>query len=742
MQGNKEDISTFMTGGRRFIIPCYQRPYSWTEAQCRTLWNDMLHVYEQHKHVSGATHFIGSIVSQKIQDVQSGYVIIDGQQRLTTIFLFYVALYRVSLKRELANNGEGIATSLKYMVLSIIATIGFGSALGRPRMEMTEHDQKALDKLFGDDENEFIEDSLLTKNYRLFYQWIEESNLSLSELRDIPTRLVFINISLEPGDDAQLIFESLNSKGLELSEGDKVRNFLLMGFTQDTLKNHYNAKWLPIEQNCGERLSEFILYFLAIKNGRAPSMPSLYLDFKDYVQELQKQCISLSDTKVQVMDELLSYSKLFARIRSCSYEMYAQLDTELSLSERIKLQTEIEQSLRRLEKLKYTVRTPVVLQLMTLHSKNQISGRELLSALKLLETFLFRRWVCGIPSHGLNRMFQALSSSFAIKPRSGDKLDIVGKLVAIMCSDNKDKGVSTLPSDEAFIKALHEHDMYANSRNREAIFYMFERLENAGSLEQVKIDDSFSIEHIMPQKLTDEWRAELGLKAAEIHRVWLHRLANLTLTAYNSKYSNSSFSDKCSMAHGFASSPLRLNRDIACSQHWGPEEMEQRAQVLIAKALEIWPYPGKTKSKAEAKPRVVTKFKDRASFAYCLADGMSALSGTKPCCFDFMGKHYEVNSWAKMQRIVVVQAYQSAPERLRSWLNVKWGKFNILEQFIKSNSNFTVAKSSPNVVLKIDEGVYFNTNQDTITKIKLFHQLFELMELDPHDLSMQLVYVR
>ena len=783
MKGAENNIYKFMSGGERYLIPCYQRPYSWTEEQCRTLFDDMLHLLAQRQHDFEANHFIGSIVCQQVKGPQSGYFIIDGQQRLTTMYLFYLALYRICEKKSMLQAGSNdIAPSIKFKILTDSSSGGIGS-LGKHRFELSADDQLAMDRLFADDVNEYVKDSKLTTNYLLFCQWIEElPQLNLSDLLEVTKRLVFIEINLDQGDNAQRIFESLNSTGVVLSKGDKVRNFLLMGFSQEVVKGYYRELWRPMEQNCHQELSEFIQYYLSIQYARAPSMKSLYLDFKDYVQHNGLG-------KIEVMEELLAYSKLFARINACSYELYADHDTDLAESERAELARAIELSLSGLKHLNYSVRIPFIMHCMRLHQLKEISGAELLAILKLIETFLLRRWVCNIPSQGLNRWFQALHEAIM---RVDGAANFVGKLVELVCPEGKAILPNSMPTDATFTQALWQRDLYSESQNRERMFYLFERLENAGSREQVKIfealaqkQDAYSLEHIMPQTLSPEWRTELGPDADTIHHTWLHRLANLTVTAYNSKYSNSSFAEKCAMDHGFASSPLRLNRDIAAFKHWGPEAMQQRAKTLIAKALTIWPYPRENSAIAAhpseqqqvvltepvsapkqgagaenvlmphdfsqqqtsllpeqeqgaSSTRLQATSNEPSLFDYCLADEFDDLRGTKPTGFELLGQHYEAKSWAQMQRQICAKICLHNPERLRQWLNEKWGNFNILMQFVKSSPDFSVAKTEPSSVAQMAEGIFLNSHQDVNTKIKLLQQLFDLMELDPHLLTLHL----
>lgn len=789
MNGSQNNISIFMSASSRFHIPCYQRPYSWTEDQCRILFKDMLHLHEQHMRDGNtkATHFIGSIVCQKVEGKQTEVLVIDGQQRLTTMYLFYLALNRVALERDKLSvaprqdvkDGKRpsyltIAQDINIKILSDQPSFTEDS-VGEHRFELTIHDQEAMDLLFAGNETEYDKDSLLTKNYQLFKKWINESDLSLIELYNVARSLVLIEIELDPSDDAQLIFESLNSKGLDLSEGDKVRNYILMGFSQDEVKELYYNKWRQIEIACEDQLTDFIRYYLAIQNGRAPSKEALYIGFKDYVLRKQFQASgpvpSLNQVKIDVMDDLITYSKMYGRIRTGSYELAATSDIELGVKEREDLQEAIARSLQRFTFLDYSVRNPVIMQCLMLHRDGLISGTELLDALELVETFFFRRWACGVPSQGLNRTFQSLAASLSAEAA---KAGLVSKLVATLCVEDK-QAVCYMPNDEDFVKALQTRDLYSNTNGRDSIFYMLERLENYGSLEQVSITKKkFSIEHIMPQKLSSEWLEYLGPDAYEIKRRWLHCLANLTLTAYNSNYRNSSFADKCSMKHGFKESPMRLNRDIAAFGHWGPDEMQQRADKLIAKALVIWPYPGKdratrdevsgeeanssasvsTTEVAPAKLQPVSPNGDKAlpphsagakkddALDFCLADGERDLVGTKPTGFEFMGQHYDANSWIQVQRMVVQQVYQSDPERFHVWFSQPNGDDDLtrFKNAFSSTAEDQRFKTMPNLMVKLENDLYFYAYPAVNYKIKQFKQLFAVMGIEPQQLTIHLRY--
>lgn len=821
MKGEVKTIFNFMSIDVLFRIPCYQRPYSWSQKQCDTLYADMINLHQQQQlfHSDKVTHFIGSVVCQKVDADKATFVIIDGQQRLITLYLFYLALYRVALERP---ESVGLAYLCQYRLLS--AQNG-STDLGKPRFTLTKADQNALDQLFVGNQNEFIDGAPITLAYKFFVDRIkQETALSLNDLLNITKSLVFIEIKLEELDSAQRIFESLNSKGHDLAEGDKIRNFILMDFNDNKSETYYHDLWFHIEQNCfdiedKDKLSKFIQDYLAIKRGRAPSMESLYFEFKDFVlrkfdEESKAGRISLNDVKVEIMQELLAYSKLFARISSCSYELFKDRDTSLSANKRIDLQKNIEQCLWGLKNLDHStqnhmVHTSFTMQCMFLHQSGTISGDELWRTLKLLETFLMRRWVCGVVSQGLNRWFQALHNAIN---RVQSNEDFVSKLESLICPDGNAILPNSMPSDAEFRRCLHDRPLYKKDHGqfKSSLFYLLERLENAGSHEKVKIyeelkqkPDAFSIEHIMPQNI-DKWKNESDPELDKIYKTWLHRLANLTLTAaaYNSKLSNSLFVEKCNMEDGFASSPLRLNQAIAKNSHWGAKELEQRAEILIDKALKIWPYPRKdgatqlisqvhtssTETKQSVPKPGLTKTQDTTVatqdaddtvltpinlglqqtllgedtaptqndnsseaeqqlqsdgvFDYCLAEEPRDFAGTRLAGCEFLGQHYDVKKWAPLQRMLLTQLYQSNPERLRSWLTEKWGNFNVLAQFFKTTPDFAAAKSTPSAVFKLDEGMYFNSNQEVMDKVKLLRQLFELMEVDPKELTLHIVKMR
>lgn len=758
MDCRKNNFLALMQGGSHFVVPCYQRPYSWSKEQCSDLFEDLLKQLTEQPQLQleqVGTHFMGSIVVQAVAysptgainygSLQPGLLIIDGQQRLTTMYLLYLALAAEARRRSMTSLNSAEQKACAELIPSLEAILFEASAsklesLRQPRFDLTELDQAALKMLLGS-EPKLNQDSRLASNYQYFCDRLEEVS-DLPRLFAATGTLEFIELSLEAADDPQLIFESLNSKGMVLSVGDKVRNFLLTGFNQCDIQSLYQQFWLNLEGNCGhslDQLTEFIQYYLAIKSksGRAPSIKAMYAEFKRLVTEQQQQGSSLCAIKERVLKELHTYSQLFKVINDndgvSSYVLGDEPD--LTPKARIELQYELNHCLQRMERLDYSVRIPLVMQCLMLHHMGRIDGAELLSVLKLIETFLFRRWVCNIPSNGLNRIFQSLSAKLSSESFKGDKGELRAQLEAELCTGARKR--NSMPKDDAFAQALQQEALYSRARGVDLVFYMLERLETEGNREQVDVNELFSIEHIMPQTLNDAWREQLGPDADKIHKTWLHRLGNLTLTAYNSTYSNSPFSQKRDMEKGFKSSRLWLNHYVAGCEHWGEEQMAERSQNLVAKALEVWPYPESQKQaaldQAQAEPK-----QPLVTFDYCLAEGVQDLNGTKPVGFEFNGAHYDVKSWSKLHRIVVTNVYHSDPERLRNWLSQDQDQYDWGKNLFTSNANDSRFDIKPHAKVQLADDLYFYATPPVSEKIRQLLQLFAGLELDPKQLVIHL----
>ncbi len=586
MKGSDSNFFQFMVGKDHYIIPLYQRAYSWGHDQCATLYNDMLALHDKLQSNTDLSynfsHFLGSVVYQNSNDPrQPGIFLIDGQQRVITMYLFYLALYRAAL--DCGGPDAAFAPKLELTHLS--------NAQGKHRFTLsTQEDQVAMDKLFAGNKDEYLTDSHITNNFNYFYQHLKsEQKMTLTDFYNITQRLSFVEIALDREDDAQVIFESVNSKGLPLSHGEKVKNFILMGISQDQAQLSYSEHWAPMERNCKEAqgesgLDNFIYHYIAIKRANLPEFGKLYDEFKSFHLRCLQEKQPLAD-KVLLAAEMHKYSELFKSVKTCKYVLLPSDHDEDGT-----LQAEIELGLKRLSYMPYERHIPFLMQTMWLQRQHEISVAELIETINLLEMFYIRRWTCEVPTNTLNRFFASLHSQINSLSDEEAGSGFINKLKYVLRTD-----AARLPNDTRFRFCLENSDFYGEY---DLIYYLFERLDSHGQREIVPIMDkraknskAFTVEHIMPQTLTDDWREELGPNAQELYETWLNRLGNLTITAYNSKLSNKTFAEKRDMPNGYRDSALHLNKDIAKHEHWREEDLKQRAEELATKALQIWPYP-------------------------------------------------------------------------------------------------------------------------------------------------------
>ena len=681
MKGSELRLIEYMEGSKkRFIIPVYQRNYDWKIENCKQLYDDLIQVIKN----NNKTHFFGSIVSvYEPSGRNTEFLIIDGQQRLTTMSLLFLAMYNLLEEKITVSEDK----SLKDQIYEDFLVDKYQPQEKRMKLKPIKNDQKAFSKLFNS-KDDYIKDSNLTINYSYFYERIQKQEITIDELFDAICRLEIINITLNNEDNPQLIFESLNSTGLDLSEGDKIRNYILMGLPKQKQDEYYEKYWNCIEKCTKYDVSSFIRDYLSVKQLVIPSQKKVYINFKKYVEDSSLKI-------VEILEDLLNYAKRY-NILLCGKTSSKELNS----------------CINRLNRLETTVTRPFFLEVLRLYDENQINLNEVAEAFSITESYLFRRTICDLPTNALNKIFLLLNRE--IMRYGGTDSNYIEKLKFALLS-KKDR--ARFPNNDDFSLMFTEKPIYQmNSKNK---IYILERLENYGTLEDKDIyrhydEGEYSIEHIMPQHLTPAWIKELGDSYEKIHDTWLHRIANLTLTAYNSKYSNSTFIEKKTMKNGFEDSGIRLNTYVSKKDKWTLAELQDRNDYLLKRALDIWAFP-------------LTNYKpqEKQLDSYTLDDEVSFLSGRLIAKFVYKGTEQPVVSWVEMYTKVLRALYLE-------------DKTIITKIALSTDDDLSIHFSTNKRIFKkcdeIGDNVYVQTNTNTQSKLSVLNRLYKLYGMDPTDL--------
>lgn len=546
-----------------FAIPVYQRNYDWTRVQCQQLFNDILSVGADDS-LSG--HFIGSIVYVH-DDVYtvSGLrelTIIDGQQRLTTLTLIFIALYR-----------HAIAAGREQQAQRIYKTFlinEFAEDAEKLKLKPTDNNKVALAQIMDPKEAVKVSGySRLVENFRFFESRIDEANFEI--VQKGLTKLIFVDIALERGkDNPQRIFESLNSTGLELSQADLIRNYILMGLPRKEQERVFRKFWEPIEANArnldvnDSRVSDFIRDFLTLKQKDIPNKGAVYEKFKE------RYPFPNSPELMEALEELRELSNVYARL----------------LNPQLEKDTVISRELNYIRTLEINVAYPFLMPVYRDFVAGAISRDEFASVLRLVQSYVWRRFILSLPTNALNKIFMSLY----------DRVEHGDYLASIERSLMQRSGTQRFPRDAEVLAMLKDKDMYSTkSRTRT---YFFDRLENHNNREPVDVTmPGITVEHIFPQNPEPGWRSALAPdEYALLGEKYLNTVGNLTLSGNNGRLGNKTFLDKRDMnesggEQGYRFSRLWLNRDLQGLERWGVEQVEARADRIAQRFLEVWPAP-------------------------------------------------------------------------------------------------------------------------------------------------------
>lgn len=557
MDARKGNIYEILNGNKQFLIPVYQRYYSWDLEQCTRLWNDIVDMQKKGK----MGHFVGSIVNIAEQAMPTGvqkYMIIDGQQRMTTLTLMLLAL------RNYAEDNPDDTTINSRRIDNMLLKNEYESGDERYKLLLTETDRDILISLV---EKKPIPDgtrSKLLDNYKFFAQKIAAKTLQPAKVYESIGKLQIVNITLDRSiDDAQAIFESLNSTGKELSESDLIRNYVLMGLEPTEQTYVYEHLWRPMEllfdyASQDSVMDRFFRDYLTMKNMRIPKQDRVYEEFKFYHLNCGFNTIR------ELCQDLLTYAGYYT-------DMVFKRSTNPALKA---LYEDIND-------LRMEVSYPFLLKVQNDCKEGIISEDDLKAIIQMCISYVFRRSICDIPTNSLNKTFATLRNEI----RPDDYINSI-KAFFIMRDDYKE-----FPDNDKFSAAFVSRDIY-NMRSRNFILSHLENYENKAPI----IIENYTIEHIMPQNsnLSPEWQRMLGENWREVQKTYLHTIGNLTLTAYNSEMSDHPFNVKMDMEGGFKVSALHLNAYVVKLTEWNEQRIKERASLLADKAKQIWPFPDMT----------------------------------------------------------------------------------------------------------------------------------------------------
>lgn len=558
MKATEANLLEFLKKSPQFVIPIYQRTYSWTDRECLQLWNDIIRTGSR-ENISA--HFIGSVVyiEKGLFHVssQSPLVVIDGQQRLTTISLILEAL---ALRLGDSEPVEGFsAKKLRhYYLLNPLESDEKGF-----KLILTQTDKDSLLSIMQQKHYPREHSIRIKENFELFQEKIALLGDNLEPLCKGLAKLVIVDIALtRDQDNPQLIFESMNSTGLELSQADLIRNFILMDLEPKHQTNLYQDHWRPMEKEFGQEaygshFDRFMRHYLTIKTGEIPNIDKVYDSFKTYSRATDIAALGVD----ALVADIHTYATYYCRV--------------VLGGEPVKKLSEAFQDLR---EFKVDVAYPFLLELYNDYSQSNLNESDLYHAVRLIESYVFRRAICNIPTNSLNKTFATL----------GRALNKECYLESIQANLILLPSYRRFPDDAEFKRNLKVRNLY----NFPRCSYWLRRMENFGRKERVPVSE-YTIEHIHPQNddLSLEWRNALGPDWEQVRETWLHTLGNLTLTGYNSEYSDRPFQEKKTMVGGFKDSPLKLNEGLGDVQTWNEEAIQARAEKLSNLALKVWVIP-------------------------------------------------------------------------------------------------------------------------------------------------------
>jgi uncharacterized protein with ParB-like and HNH nuclease domain len=679
MKATETVFKNFLTQNKtQFVIPVYQRNYDWTTAECKQLLEDIIEV--GNKTSNDDTHFIGSIVFihdgvYTSSDVKQ-LVIIDGQQRLTTMTLLYLALYRFAL----ANDMEEKAAEINETILINRFVKEDSSKL---KLKQTDVNAKAFRFLMNDNNaSDYNEYSRIIDNYNFFYNTLNKDNFSI--VTEGLNRLLFVEISLERGkDDPQRIFESLNSTGLELSQADLIRNYILMGLEPREQVRVFENYWEIIENNAKietsqeSKVSELIRDYLTLINKKIPNKSKVYEEFK---ARFKKRDVDFYQNTLQTIKQ---YSVIYNKLLNPSNET----------------DVEIQRELRSIKQLEINVSYPFLLPVYDDYITNGIDKNTFIEVLRLIQSYTWRRFILGLPTNALNKIFMTLYTD----------VDRSNYLKSIEKALIKKRSSQRFPNNIEIEAALKDKDLY-NTQAKNRLYY-FEQMEHFRNPERVDLSSAdITIEHIFPQNPDIKWKSDITDTDYKLFsEKYLNTIANLTLSGNNGALGNKSFSEKRDMnkdegRQGYAYSNLWMNEALKTKEVWNIEELEERFKLLYNRYTSIWKYPS------------ITITEDNVDEEYTLFDAPEP-KHKKLEYYTYKDELVVTKEFSKMYNHIITDLFTESPS-----------KFLLTD--LKEALGLTTDKNKPRSAYAINDTYYIEVNTDSNSKFNKLKKVLTAFELE------------
>lgn len=650
MQAKETKLQDIIEGTKQYVIPLFQRTYSWTPKEWEILWKDLVELCEAE---NPRTHFIGSIVNMPTVSVPEGvakYLLIDGQQRLTTIFILLTLLRNKAREAQNARFADEINNTL------LVNQYKDGSDYFK--LMPTQVDRETYQNFINGNPNDT--ENQLKRAYSFFEKKLKQVELEPEKLKKIITSYFsVVSIVLDADDNPYLVFESLNSKGRPLTPADLIRNYFFMRIHIDKQEEVYKAYWQPMQTALNDNLTEFIRHFL-MRSGNIIKQGDVYYALKESVS---------TSNVIDYMKELKKFSIYYQRL------IYPELEPEVDL----------QKYFLRLNRIEVTTAYPLLLNFYSNYEDNKISKADFVTILKTLENYLIRRFVCNVPTNQLNKIFPIVYPQITAKHPD----NIVEGLKNVL----QGRGY---PKDNEFFLRFKETKLYGGGDRQIKTKLILETLEESYDHKEEVSFDNLTIEHIMPQTLSEWWQKHLGDEWEETHELFLHTIGNLTLTAYNTELTNDNFPTK---KQTYRESHLELNKHFAPLSSWTKTEIEQRAEILDKQALEIWSYFGQENSSPT---------------------DLQEVSGTTPTSLKILGQKFEVDTWRDVLEQTLNTVADLEPE-----------KFDVIAhnfpRYLGKDKNKFKA------IRQLQNGYFIEVNLSAQSIQKLCYQAMETIELTSED---------